>query len=141
LFERYGIKDLSFIHFVHLSVSVRPSFSPSVHTPFNISSNCPIFKILFCLNDMTSRTIFYILFVHLSVRPSFCPFPLLTPFLTGFSKFFFVWKIWHQRPILNFLSFCLSVRTMRISGKRKVGHFSSCRTSCLLLTLTTKKTY
>ena len=80
--------------------SVRPFMRPSV--PFHFTFLPSDLKILFCLKGIASET-FLLYFL------SFCPYPFTIFVLTvRFSKIFFVWKVWHQRP--NFYNFCPPVR-------------------------------
>ena len=109
LFERYDIRDLTFILFVRLSVClpVRPFRTPlsiSVpYPPFNFRSNRQISKILFLFERYNIRDISFILSVRPSVRTPF-QFSFLP---SDFQNSFFVWKVWHERP--NFYTFCPSV--------------------------------
>ena len=93
LFERYDMRDLTFILFVRLSV--RLSVRPSVHTRFKFRSYRPIFKILFLFERYDIRVLTLIIFVRLSVHLSIRPFrtPLSISVLTvRFPKFFFCLK-------------------------------------------------
>ena len=102
LFERYDMRDLTFILFVRLSVRLygRLSIRP-LCTSYILRSYCPILKILFCLKGITSGTfLLYFLFV--------CPFVPLFNFCSYRPiLIFYVWKVSHQRP--NFYNFCPSV--------------------------------
>ena len=90
LFERYGIRDLTFTLFVRLSVRLFVRLFP-----FILRSYRPIFKIIFLFERYNIRDFSFIL----SVRP-FIRLSVRTPF-----------QFRSYRPIFQILFFCLKGMT------------------------------
>ena len=110
LFERYGMRDLTFILFVSLSVRpfIRPFVHPSVTYIFHFSLLQSDFQNSFFVWKVwhERRNCYnFCPHVRLFICPSVCPYPFLISLLqSDFQNSFFVWKVWHQIPSFN--NFC-----------------------------------